>query len=175
MCASASRGGPHPCGPSAPPRPASHATAVLGRQVFEILLSRGYSENNFREDLKNLYLKLGIENRMMIFLFTDAHVAEEGFLELINNMLTSGTRAARWALGEAGSPCSLPRVPAGECGACSSPRTRPRLGPARERCSPERDRPRAIPRHLSCDDQKRLRTLPNVSWGAGLPPLRTLL
>lgn len=59
--------------------------------MFEILLSRGYSENNFREDLKNLYLKLGIENKMMIFLFTDAHVAEEGFLELINNMLTSGT------------------------------------------------------------------------------------
>lgn len=61
-------------------------------QVFEILLSRGYSENNFRDDLKNLYLKLGIENKMMIFLFTDAHVAEEGFLELVNNMLTSGTR-----------------------------------------------------------------------------------
>uniref|UniRef100_A0A673VC35 Dynein axonemal heavy chain 10 n=1 Tax=Suricata suricatta TaxID=37032 RepID=A0A673VC35_SURSU len=59
-------------------------------QVFEILLSRGYSESNFREDLKNLYLKLGTENKTMIFLFTDAHVAEEGFLELINNMLTSG-------------------------------------------------------------------------------------
>ncbi|XP_021113286.1 dynein heavy chain 10, axonemal isoform X3 [Heterocephalus glaber] len=59
-------------------------------QVFEILLSRGYSENSFREDLKSLYLKLGIENKTMIFLFTDAHVAEEGFLELINNMLTSG-------------------------------------------------------------------------------------
>uniref|UniRef100_A0A2K5ZE43 Dynein axonemal heavy chain 10 n=1 Tax=Mandrillus leucophaeus TaxID=9568 RepID=A0A2K5ZE43_MANLE len=58
--------------------------------VFEILLSRGYSENNFREDLKSLYLKLGIENKATIFLFTDAHVAEEGFLELINNMLTSG-------------------------------------------------------------------------------------
>ena len=26
----------------------------------------------------------------MVFLFTDAHVADEGFLELINNMLTSG-------------------------------------------------------------------------------------
>ncbi|XP_006149290.1 dynein heavy chain 10, axonemal [Tupaia chinensis] len=59
-------------------------------EVFEILLSRGYSENNFRDDLKSLYLKLGIENKTMIFLFTDAHVAEEGFLELINNMLTSG-------------------------------------------------------------------------------------
>lgn len=65
--------------------------AHLFPQVFEILLSRGYSESNFREDLKNLYLKLGLENKMMIFLFTDAHVAEEGFLELINNMLTSGT------------------------------------------------------------------------------------
>lgn len=26
----------------------------------------------------------------VMFLFTDAHVANEGFLELINNMLTSG-------------------------------------------------------------------------------------
>lgn len=68
----------------------SHRCRALCRQVFEILLSRGYSENNFREDLKNLYLKLGIENKAMIFLFTDAHVAEESFLELINNMLTSG-------------------------------------------------------------------------------------
>ncbi|XP_045152663.1 dynein axonemal heavy chain 10 [Echinops telfairi] len=66
------------------------AAFTAGYEVFEILLSRGYSENTFREDLKNLYMKLGIENKTMIFLFTDAHVAEEGFLELINNMLTSG-------------------------------------------------------------------------------------
>lgn len=59
-------------------------------QVFEITLSRGYNESNFRDDLKTLYLKLGIENKKTVFLFTDAHVAEEGFLELINNMLTSG-------------------------------------------------------------------------------------
>ncbi|XP_004690685.2 PREDICTED: dynein heavy chain 10, axonemal [Condylura cristata] len=66
------------------------AAFTAGCEVFEIILSRGYSENNFREDLKNLYLKLGIENKSTIFLFTDAHVAEESFLELINNMLTSG-------------------------------------------------------------------------------------
>lgn len=63
---------------------------MSSRQVFEIVLSRGYGENSFRDDLKNLYIKLGLENKKMIFLFTDAHVAEEGFLELINNMLTSG-------------------------------------------------------------------------------------
>ncbi|XP_017580699.2 dynein heavy chain 10, axonemal [Pygocentrus nattereri] len=66
------------------------AAFTAGYDVFEIVLSRGYSESNFREDLKTLYLKLGIENKKTVFLFTDAHVAEEGFLELINNMLTSG-------------------------------------------------------------------------------------
>ncbi|XP_069475795.1 dynein axonemal heavy chain 10 [Ambystoma mexicanum] len=66
------------------------AAFAAGYEVFEIVLSRGYGENSLREDLKTLYLKLGIENKKMIFLFTDAHVAEEGFLELINNMLTSG-------------------------------------------------------------------------------------
>ncbi|XP_072908128.1 dynein axonemal heavy chain 10 [Hemitrygon akajei] len=59
-------------------------------EIFEIVLGRGYSETNFRDDLKALYLKLGIDNKSTVFLFTDAHVAEEGFLELINNMLTSG-------------------------------------------------------------------------------------
>lgn len=58
--------------------------------MFEITLSRGYSESNFRDDLKTLYVKLGIDNKKTVFLFTDAHIAEEGFLELINNMLTSG-------------------------------------------------------------------------------------
>ncbi|XP_071394424.1 dynein axonemal heavy chain 10, partial [Centroberyx affinis] len=66
------------------------AAFAAGCEVFEITLSRGYAESNFREDLKTLYLKLGIENKKTVFLFTDAHVAEEGFLELINNMLTSG-------------------------------------------------------------------------------------
>ncbi|XP_063051673.1 dynein axonemal heavy chain 10 [Engraulis encrasicolus] len=66
------------------------AAFTAGCEVFEIVLSRGYCEALFREDLKALYLKLGIENKKTVFLFTDAHVAEEGFLELINNMLTSG-------------------------------------------------------------------------------------
>ncbi|CAL8343019.1 unnamed protein product [Lota lota] len=66
------------------------AAFTAGCEVFEITLSRGYAEANLREDLKILYLKLAIDNKKTVFLFTDAHVAEEGFLELINNMLTSG-------------------------------------------------------------------------------------
>ncbi|NXM38868.1 DYH10 protein, partial [Gymnorhina tibicen] len=73
------------------------AAHTAGCEVFEIILSRGYGENNFREDLKNLYLKLGIENKSMVFLFTDSQVANESFLELINNMLTSGVVPALFA------------------------------------------------------------------------------
>jgi dynein heavy chain len=56
--------------------------------LFEITLVRGYSEVEFREDLKNLYKRLN--SGPIVFLFTDAHVVEEGFLELINNMLNVG-------------------------------------------------------------------------------------
>ncbi|XP_009082982.1 PREDICTED: dynein heavy chain 10, axonemal, partial [Acanthisitta chloris] len=73
------------------------AAYTAGYEVFEIILSRGYGENNFREDLRSLYQKLGIENKSIVFLFTDAHVAEESFLELINNMLTSGMVPALFA------------------------------------------------------------------------------
>lgn len=54
------------------------AAFAAGCGVFEITLTRGYDENSFREDLKGLYQQLGIENKKMVFLFTDAHVAQEG-------------------------------------------------------------------------------------------------
>nr|Q9SMH3.1 RecName: Full=Dynein-1-alpha heavy chain, flagellar inner arm I1 complex; AltName: Full=1-alpha DHC; AltName: Full=Dynein-1, subspecies f [Chlamydomonas reinhardtii]CAB56598.1 1-alpha dynein heavy chain [Chlamydomonas reinhardtii] len=66
------------------------AAFTAGCEVFEITLTRGYDELAFREDLKRLYAMLGSDNKRVMFLFTDAHVADEGFLELINNMLTSG-------------------------------------------------------------------------------------
>jgi len=59
-------------------------------KMFSICLTRGYNEASFREDLKTLYEMLGTNNQKVVFLFTDQHVAEEGFLELVNNMLTSG-------------------------------------------------------------------------------------
>jgi len=64
------------------------ATFCAGYKLFEITLTRTYGETEFRSDLKNLYRMLG--EGQVVFLFTDAHVIEEGFLELINNMLTTG-------------------------------------------------------------------------------------
>ena len=62
--------------------------------MFEITLTRGYDEAAFRDDLKRLYGLLGAEGKRVVFIFTDAHVADESFLELVNNMLTGGVGRA---------------------------------------------------------------------------------
>lgn len=64
------------------------AAYTCSYEIFTITLSRGYKEKDFREDLKKLYEMLA--KNPTLFLFTDSHVLEEGFLELINNMLTIG-------------------------------------------------------------------------------------
>ena len=65
-------------------------------RCFRNFTSRGYDETNFREDLKTLYHKLGIEGKKTTFLFTTSR-RRRGFLELINNMLTTGAVPALFA------------------------------------------------------------------------------
>jgi dynein heavy chain len=64
------------------------ATFTAGYGLYTIKLVRGYGENEFREDLKTLFGM--VLAKQQTFLFTDGHVQEEGFLELINNILTIG-------------------------------------------------------------------------------------
>jgi dynein heavy chain len=64
------------------------ATYTAGYGIFSINLQRGYKEKEFREDLQRLYGLLCL--KPTTFLFTDSHIVEEGFLELVNNMLTIG-------------------------------------------------------------------------------------
>ena len=56
--------------------------------IFQITITRTYGITEFREDLKTMYSML--KKQPVVFLFTDQHVGEEGFLELINNLLTMG-------------------------------------------------------------------------------------
>ena len=74
------------------------AAFAAGYELFEITLTRSYGEREFREELQELYRKLG--KGPVVFLFTDAHVVEEGFLELINNMLTTGMVPALYEADE---------------------------------------------------------------------------
>lgn len=58
--------------------------------VFQIEITKQYRLVEFHEDIKRLYARTGIENKPTMFLFTDSQIKEEGFLEDINNILSSG-------------------------------------------------------------------------------------
>ncbi|KAL2735253.1 dynein axonemal heavy chain 2 [Vespula squamosa] len=58
--------------------------------TFQIAVTKQYRVMEFREDLKKLYSITGVENKPTSFLFNDTQVAEEQFLEIVNNMLSTG-------------------------------------------------------------------------------------
>ncbi|VCW69734.1 unnamed protein product [Gulo gulo] len=66
------------------------AAHICGYKCLQIELSRGYNYDSFHEDLRKLYRLAGIDDRNMVFLFTDTQIVVEEFLEDINNILNSG-------------------------------------------------------------------------------------
>ncbi|XP_021550173.1 LOW QUALITY PROTEIN: dynein axonemal heavy chain 9 [Neomonachus schauinslandi] len=66
------------------------AAFISSMDVFQITLRKGYQIPDFKMDLASLCLKAGVKNLSMVFLMTDAQVADEKFLVLINDLLASG-------------------------------------------------------------------------------------
>ncbi len=95
------------------------AAHCSGYKLFQISLSRGYGEDQFKNDLKELYKMLGQSE--VVFLFTDAHVVEEGFLEFINNMLTTGMVPALYEPDEKDMLCNSVRADVKAAGLSETP------------------------------------------------------
>ncbi|MBZ3875864.1 Dynein heavy chain 11, axonemal [Sciurus carolinensis] len=66
------------------------AAYICNLEVFQITLTEGYGIQELRVDLANLYIRTGAKNMPTVFLLTDAHVLDESFLVLINDLLASG-------------------------------------------------------------------------------------
>lgn len=66
------------------------AAFISSLEVFQVQLKKGYSMNDMKADLSQIYLKAALKNISTVFLMTDAQVPEECFLVLINDMLASG-------------------------------------------------------------------------------------
>lgn len=66
------------------------ATYIADMKCFTIEITKNYRHADFREDLKELYRKAGVENKSTVFLFDETDIKYETFLEDVNNILTSG-------------------------------------------------------------------------------------
>ncbi|XP_039193883.1 dynein heavy chain 2, axonemal isoform X2 [Crotalus tigris] len=66
------------------------ASSICEYYTFQIEVSRQYRKQEFREDIKKLYRQTGVDLKPTTFLFVDTQIADECFLEDINNVLSSG-------------------------------------------------------------------------------------
>ena len=66
------------------------ATYIADYELFQIEMSKKYTINEWRNDLKVLVRKAGESGTSMAFLFADHQIKDEAFLEDINMLLNSG-------------------------------------------------------------------------------------
>jgi len=66
------------------------AAYIAGAFTFQITVTKSYNQTNLFEDIKSLYKMAGFKGHKVAFIFTDAEVKEEGFLEYINQILMTG-------------------------------------------------------------------------------------
>ncbi|XP_034410206.1 dynein heavy chain 11, axonemal [Cyclopterus lumpus] len=66
------------------------AAYISSVEVFQITLSKGYSIQDLKMDLAELFLKTGVKNQRVALLLTDSQIPDERFLVIINDLLASG-------------------------------------------------------------------------------------
>ncbi|XP_046278077.1 dynein axonemal heavy chain 2 isoform X2 [Marmota monax] len=66
------------------------ASSMCDYDTFQIEVTKHYRKQEFRDDIKCLYRQAGIQLKTTSFLFVDTQIADESFLEDINNILSSG-------------------------------------------------------------------------------------
>lgn len=81
------------------------AAFISSLSVFQLQLRKDYSLLDLRSDLANLYMKVGVKNVPSMFLMSDAQVAEDDYLVLINDLLASGEIPDLFSADEVESIC----------------------------------------------------------------------
>lgn len=66
------------------------AAYLAGAVTFQITITKTYNQAALFEDIKGLYKLAGFKGQKVAFIFTDAEVKDESFLEYINQILMTG-------------------------------------------------------------------------------------
>jgi dynein heavy chain, axonemal len=66
------------------------AAYISKMDCISIEINRGYRINEFREDIKKLMIRTGVQGKNTVFLFTDSQIVDETMLEDLNNVLNTG-------------------------------------------------------------------------------------
>lgn len=65
------------------------ATFMADYDLFQIEVTKNYSKNEWRDDIKKLFMKSGGEGKQTVFLFSDNQIKDESFVEDINMILNT--------------------------------------------------------------------------------------
>jgi dynein heavy chain, axonemal len=66
------------------------ASFMSGNKTFQISITKTYNFNSLMDDVRELYKQCGQGNLQITFLFTEAEIKDENFLEVINSILMTG-------------------------------------------------------------------------------------
>lgn len=66
------------------------ATFINDYVLFQIELTKNYGMPDWRDDLKQMMLKAGIEGKSLVFLFSDSQIKDEAMVEDIDMLLNTG-------------------------------------------------------------------------------------
>ncbi|CAK0855452.1 unnamed protein product [Prorocentrum cordatum] len=73
--------------------------------TFQITITKSYNDNALFEDLRTLYQRGGVKGENVTFIFTDAEVKSENFLEYMNSLLATGEVVGLFAKDERDAMC----------------------------------------------------------------------
>ena len=66
------------------------ASFIADYELFQIEITKNYTFNDWRDDIRRMMRKAGEEGVSMVFLFGDHQIKEEAFLEDVNMLLNTG-------------------------------------------------------------------------------------